>query len=309
MRILALLLTLITTSLYADISISTKADKSSLALDSTLDVVISLSYPQEAAPDTSTFLSNVSAASNHSFQIVSSSVTANAIHFTLAPKHTGTLIFAPGIISFASSDYLVPPVAVVCEKIAPLHLPLAHLLPLYPEKRIDLSPQNRLALISKQLQELLKKQNESSYNRFSIAWNSLAYLAAIIAVSCLCIWAIIYYEVLEMAKRPKPAKESPLQKTIKSLQNPSLSQSDRWKALIELVRVALETKENRPFHQTGLYELADYVAASPTLSESDKKLLIPSIQTLAPISYAGKTAPETTYQELLTPLLTWAKGV
>lgn len=298
--------------LQADISVATRSDSSSVQINQQLVVTVSISYPEATPPELFSFLYSLENSPKSSFEIVSVVVdkpisdgarVRQELHISLMPTHTGTLIFAPGTISFANSDYLVPAISVTCSSTELSSLPLAGFLPLYPERKITLSASNRLALMDKKVLQEARKQNSQAIYRYHLAWDSLAYFMGAVALGVLILWAIVYYELIERAKRPVKVVEPPLQILVREVQDKNLPRDIRWQKLSNALREALGAKEAQNLHNLGLFELADYVSASSRLTEAEKNLLLPAINTLGAICYAAKPATDEEFNQIFSCML------
>ncbi|MCE5294205.1 MAG: hypothetical protein LLF94_06280, partial [Chlamydiales bacterium] len=225
-RILALFFLFFISSLKADVTIHTTGDKETLLINQTLAATVTLTYTQNEAPELFSFMYNLTKQPETSFRIVSSKidpvkVTGNsrlqAIHFVLAPTRTGTLIFAPGIITFTQQHYLVPALKIDCESVGLSSLPLAGLLPLYPERRIDLSAANFMMIMNEKALQNAKLQNKETYQKYRLAWDTLALGILAVAFGLLLLWCIVYYELLARALKPLLVTETHMQKLLKEL--------------------------------------------------------------------------------------------
>ncbi len=308
MKFLFLLYTLFcSTLLAAEVSITTKADKTSLSINEQLAVEVSLSYPATTPPELFAFFYDLLKQPQESFKVVSFSLdkpiidsesVSQSLHFLLEPGHTGRLIFAPGVINFSGNTYLVPPLKVECKSVALSTPPLAPLLPLYSERRIYLSPTNRLFIMSEKAQEMAKEKNIEAYQSYRSAWDGLAYAMVSIAFGGLFVWAIVYYELIERAKKPLKIAQTPLQLVIRELQDPNLAPSVRWQRLAHAFRVVLGAKTAQNVQTLSLIELAEYVESSSAFTASEKKELIPSIHILGDICYAARPATDEEWQKM-----------
>jgi hypothetical protein len=303
---------LFVTCLHADISIQTISAKKSITIDQQLDVVVSLKYPENTPPRLFSFFYNLLQNPEASFKVTSFSVgkpvTDNgtselALSLILAPQHTGDLYFTPGLIQFGNQSYLVPGLKIDCVSALISNLPLGSLLPLYPERRIDLSPANRMALVNKGVLEKAKMDNEISFAKYKKAWNSLAWAILFSAVVALILWAVVYCKFLERSLHAR-ADITPMQRVLLELNDPKHA---GWPKLAEVLRVALGVKEKRDFQGVGLFELEGYVALSVVLTPAEKNALVPFIEHLGAITYAGKKATEQEYADMKNTLLNWLK--
>ncbi len=306
MRSILFLILFFLSSMQADVVIDTKLDKTSLSIDQTLAVDIHLSYPNATPPELFSFFYELMKEPLADWKIISFSVskpvlsndaTSLSLHFSLSPMHTGALIFAPGIISFANKNYLVPAVTADCISTIISSLPLGSLLPLYPERRIELNSANRLALMDEKVLEKAKFDNQLVSERYKIAWDALVWVIATLAFSLLILWAIFYYRLFEQTLGPVTIVQTPLEQLVQQLELPSKI-PDGWEKIAKLVREALSVKESRDFQNWGLFELADFVASSEKIPVREKNFLLPYIKKLGDICYAGKRASEQEYQEM-----------
>lgn len=317
MRWFFLLILFCVRSLSADVSITTRANKSSLFINEQLIVDVAITYPKNMPPELFSFVYNLENSPDTAFNVVSVSIAkpqvsqaaaTQTLQVTLAPRHTGSLVFAPGIITFGQQSYVVPPVGIECTSTELSTLPLAQLLPLYPERRIDLNAQNRLALFNDKVLQQAKMQNQQATAKYRLAWDSLAYSMGAVAIGALLLWVIVYYELLERARRPVKVKETPLQLLIRQVNDATLPIDVRWQKLADALREALGAKMAKNLQHLGLFELADYVSTNSTLSEEDKSLLLPAINTLGAICYAAKPSSDTEFNQLRASMLIWMKN-
>src|SRR5262249_45495808 len=132
--------------------------------------------------------------------------------FTLTPKKTGRSIFAPGFLSFSPEgpNILLPASSVECVSTGISSLMIAQCLPLYPESRISLSPGNRMSFLNPELLERVQQNNRAAYQEYLAAWDMLAGVLIIVALSMLFIWALVQYELVRRAKVWLKPKEDPL---------------------------------------------------------------------------------------------------
>lgn len=304
-------------ALEADVVITTTANTSSLLINQQLVVDVTLVYPKNTPPELFSFLYDLQNSPKTAFEVVSVAVdkpvsdgtaTKQVLHITLAPSRTGELIFAPGSIAFASGDYVVPAIGITCGSTELSTLPMAGLLPLYPERRIDLSASNRLAMIDEKVLQKARLQNSQAVARYHLAWDSLAYVIGAVGFGVLILWFIVYYELIDRAKRPKKLVETPLQVLVREVQDKNLARDVRWQKLSCALREALGAKEAQNLHNLGLFELADYVSASSKLSEAEKKLLLPAINTLGGICYAAKPATDEEFDQMRSSMVGWMLG-
>jgi len=291
MRYLLLFL-LVWMPLKAEIEV--RPDKKTVKVNQRLGVTIFFSEPAGIFP----FLSELKNQPQSSFAIVDSRIVDDkTLHITLEPLHTGTLIFAPGTVRVGQKTYLVPALSIECTPVG-ASLPFAGLLPLYPEKRIDLSLQNRLMLLDKKVLDAARKDNETAFSKYSLAWNSLGLFFGALAVGALFVWFIIYYHLLDRAKRPPPVLETAQERLVKE---------PGWQTLINALREALTVRLDRDFYQMSLVEAADTVAKEEALSAKDKELLVPFIQRLGAISYAGQAATSSDLHTMINKFLKWSR--
>ena len=288
--------------LFADVAIDVQYDKKPITIDEKLVLNVTLSYPPETPPNLFPFMYRLLNKNVASFKLVNFDVV-DAKHFRLVlePTHTGSLIFAPGPISFGHKRYLFPPIAIECLPASISTLPLARLLPLYPEKRIDLSIKNRTAMISEAAMQRIQAENQKAYNKMTFARSALAITVTALAFSMLMLWLVIYYEVSWRMLRLQRPKLSPLQSALKQLK--ASSKAFQWQALAYIIREALGKKEAKNFHQKSLFELADYVEISASFKDREKKELLPLLNLLGAISYAGQKVDEDEWMRMRKKVL------
>ncbi len=279
--------------------VEVRPDKTSLTINQKLGVTLFFHEPIDLFP----FLYELEQKPHSSFQLVDYSIVdSKTVHLTLAPMHTGTLIFAPGVVTTEGKHLLIPAFSVECTKVASQNLPFAGLLPLYPERRIELNQQNRLMLIDKKVLEEARRENEHSFKAYSMAWNGLAIFFVAIALGVVLVWVIIYYDLLDKARRPPPIKETRLQALIRELEDPEKA---GWQTLANATREALQVKLDRDFTHMSLVEVSESVANENRLSYSDKELLIPFINSLGAICYAGRKASQNDLFDMIKKFLIW----
>lgn len=298
MKRLILLYTILFGILSATDAIDVQVDKTTLSMDETLQVTIGVKNAPFA------FLYDLMRQPETSFQVVAVA-QGDALTLTLKPTRPGNLIFAPGTIH----GLIVPPVSVTCQATALSALAVPRLLPLYPELRIDLSPQNRLLLTDEKSLNAAKTDNIDSIKRYHMAWDSLAYAFAVIGFGMLLVWVIVYYELAAQAKRPKKVVEAPLQRLLRELQDPSLSVAGGLGMLADALREALGAKDAKNYRQMSLFEVADSVEASPHLLAASKSELVPLLNTLGAIAYAARPTSEQEWQLLKSKALSLLKQV
>ncbi|MBS0635689.1 MAG: hypothetical protein JSR37_09525 [Verrucomicrobia bacterium] len=274
--------------------IETKADRTVLTTNQELHVDIEFSRPPELFP----LIYSIFQSPASSFQVASYDViNPKHLRFTLQPMHTGELIFAPGVASIDGERWLIPAISVECVSSGLTNLAVPQLSPLYPERRIDLNPLNRLYLLNQERLQNAQQENKKAYRNFRLAWNGLAYGIGALAFGLLAVWAIVYYELLARAKKPKTVPQTELEKLVAQVKDDTLPESVRWQKLAALVREALGART------LSLEELEEHVAISRTLTSNEKKILVPAIQTLGAISYAGRPASEEEWRTLCQSLL------
>ncbi len=267
---------------FGDVSIDTQVDKSTLTISEKAEVAITLSYPQSSPPDIFAFLYTLMHDPPPHFQLVDTKVDQNKIHITLQPLSTGKLIFAPGVIHFGSMPYIVPPVVIDCKTIGVTSLPMAGLLPLYPERRIELTPANRVRIMNDEVLKKALHENQESFGRYRFSWDVLAFILGVVSFGSIALWGVSYYELVERLKRPQPAPELPIDKAQRMLEDASpLS----WQRIVDALRLALGERDTK-----GAFELRECVQTNAQLTEEDKTTLSTILTTLGGILYAAKPA-------------------
>ena len=226
-RICALFFLFFISALKADVAIRTTGDRETLSINQTLTATISITYTQDEPPELFAFMYNLLKQPDTSFRIVTytvdpvkvmSNLRTQAINFVLAPTRTGILIFAPGIIAFGHQNYLVPALKINCESVGLSSLPIAGLLPLYPERRIELSAANFMMIMNEKALQNASLKNKESYQKYRLAWDTLAIGILASTFALLLLWCIVYYELLSRALQPSLTVDTPLQKLLKELQ-------------------------------------------------------------------------------------------
>ncbi len=295
MRFLLLLLCIL--PLYADVEV--RKDKNALTIDQKLGVTLFFHEPVDFFP----FLYELENMPHSSFRLVDYSIVdTKTLHLTLAPMHTGVLIFAPGVVTAEQKQILVPAFSIECKSLSSQSLPFAGLLPLYPERRIELDQKNRLMLIDKRVLEQNRAENETSFKKYDGAWDSLALFFVAIALGVVAVWIIIYYDLVAKARRPKPVKKSRLEHLIQELKDPEKA---GWQTLANAVRESLQLRLNRDFTHMSLVEVSESVADEKELSSSDKELLVPFINSLGAICYAGASSSKNDLLDMIKKFLIW----
>lgn len=278
------------------VTIDVSQDKQTLLIDETLTVNYKIRYPESDSPQLFSFLYALQHTPMSDFQLLSSKVeqidpTTLALSFTLAPLTTGELVFAPGMLSFADSAYLMPAVKAEGLTTGLSMLPIARMLPLYPERRIELSPEMRLKLMSQEVLEKAQGQLVSSFEQHDKAWNML--LVALIGIPCslLFMWGLIYYELLQRTLRPQPKEPSKLEKLMDAVSEPN------WQKLSELLKEVLGSIEGENYHILDYREIYQKVKTSSRFSSEEQQDLLQLLQTLTLNAYAAKPEGDEEWQK------------
>lgn len=269
------------------VTIDVAQDKQVLLIDETLTVRYTIHFPGEKPPQLFSFLYALNHNPMSDFQLLSSKVdqidsATLALSFTLAPLTTGELIFAPGVLPFADESYLVPAVRVEALTTGLSMLPIARMLPLYPERRIELSPEMRLKLMSQDVLEKAEGQIVTSFEQHDKAWNML--LVALIGIPCslLFMWGLIYYELLQRRLRPLAKEPSKLEQLMDAVGSPN------WQKLSELLKEVLGSIGSENYHILDYREIHQKVATSSRFSNQEQHDLLQLLQTLTLNAYAAK---------------------
>lgn len=261
--------------LSANISIEVKQDKEKLFIDEILTVEIILHYPPETPPELFSFLYGINNAPPDFFEVVSSSVDdkKQKCTFKLQPTNIGPLYFTPGVIVFGNQAILVPGISVECLSTEISSLPFAGMLPLYPEKRINLSPANRVKLATPERLLRERERNLSSFDRYKTAWDAVAILLVSIPSFLLLLWALVHYELLQRELRPHPHPPLPQDVLWKEIRSNTLPLKERFHKLMELIRL--------------------------TMGLPEQQALLGNITTIEAVCYAGHIPTEEEWQQAL----------
>jgi hypothetical protein len=297
-----------------------QSSHSTITLGDVIQVTISIKYPEDYQPGVQTWLDNLQAVENPSFDILSHTIDVKSIPdivkgcFSLTPNRTGVIIWAPGIIQFTKSNdkstyrILLNPISVICLSSPLTSVNLAPLLPLYPEKVIQLN--EKMHLITFDDAAYLKKQQEINNARFEAhkkAWTVATIILLAFAVMAIVFWIMIQYDLLAMRHKMQEKKEDPLTVAKKMCVAQAISEEVRWETLLHLFQIALGRLLGENLEVKNTQELKVAVNTSMYLSLEEKTLLLSVVKELDDVLYAHAQKSQDIWNATSRILLEWVE--
>ena len=230
-----------------------------------IDQMLSCDIQVSSEVDASAFLDEIKKKELSSFSIVSASYHApSTFSFVLQPTRLGQCVFAPGFITSLPEKkrQLLPALEAATVTTGLSSLNFLPLLPLYPEKKIGLSVENQLRLLSPEVVQRGVLENSAALLNHRYAWALFVGALIVITFSVLGMWALIEYEIARRAKNWLLPKKDPVQELWDHVRDTNVDVTKRWESLAMLIKLLHQEEPTLK----RLLERAEVVlyASSPT---------------------------------------------
>lgn len=233
------------------LSITIHQSTDTLYMDGQVSCEISIDHPG-TRPDLTEFVDQVKKRELSSFSIASVESKpgdkTSTLSFVLFPTRLGECIFAPGVLSFSQTGdrVLLPAMQATCLASGLHALTPASLLPLYPEKKIALSPENRLRLLSRDVLKKSQDEIQSRLEAFSDGWSFVVIALIAVALSCIGLWVLVECELKGRARRWFLPTKDPSSDLLFRVHDEQSSMDDRLEALCALFKLRISQKIGMP---------------------------------------------------------------
>jgi hypothetical protein len=292
--------------LIAGISTHKSAEK--IYIDQPVSYDITVDCPPGAQPDLAAFKASLQTlamptmtldAYNPTYDKASNTVK---LHFELSPKRIGRVIFAPGFLSFSprAGQVLLPAMEVETVATALQGPPFVFPIPLYPEKKISLSPETRARLFAPELLKQKRLEARFEFHEYEKAWNLLIGALVAASVSILLFWALVQYELFQRAKRWFMPKHDPLQGYLKVVYDNALLPKERWRNLGYVLKYKLSKREGRDMSNASINELIALIEQSEKLQPQEKKKSLELLKRIEEVCYGGQNASDDEWNKALS---------
>lgn len=266
--------------------ITISKNKETLTLGETLEVQIDCTHPPEYTPNlTSFFAEQKQDLQSDSFLSLSSTTKSDPSHLsiflTLKPLFVGELIYAPGILTFSPASVqgkevslLVPALSVQCRRL--FMLTIAPPLPVYPEKSITISKENKNYTFEEELAKETVKNRKVQQTRIT-AWTIFTLVLSAAFASLLVFWFLAESDLLRIEKEKLlPPKKRHFKQEFASLAASDGPLSDRFRRLSLFLRDFLSEVEKRGLQGKTTEELINIIERSDAIHEKEalKELLL-----------------------------------
>lgn len=253
--------------LLLSITVQLHQSTDTLYMDGQVACEISIDHPG-TRPDLTEFVDQVKKRELSSFSLASVESKpgdkTSTLSFVLFPTRLGECIFAPGVLSFPQTGdrVLLPAMQATCLASGLHALTPASLLPLYPEKKIALSPENRLRLLSRDVLKKSQDEIQSRLEAFSDGWSLVVIVLIAAALSCIGFWILVQCELKGRARRWFLPTKDPSSDLLSTVHNEQSLMEDRLEALCALFRLRFSQKIGMPCSFYTFEELGALVEAT-----------------------------------------------
>lgn len=288
--------------------ISISKNKETLTLEETLEVRIDCAHPPEYTPNlTQFFTMQKQDLQSDNFLLVSSKYRNDPSHLsiflTLKPLFAGTLIYAPGVLSFTPTSsqgkevtLLVPALSIECRRL--FTLVVAPPLPVYPEKSITISKENKNYILQEELAKETVKNQELNQTRMT-AWTIFTLVLSAAFASLLIFWFLAESDLLRAeTEKLLPHKKRNFKEEFASLTALDISFSDRFRKLSLLLRDFLSAVEKRGLQGKTNQELIAIIEKSSVIQE--KEALKELLSYLESIEFSKTALDKADWEKALT---------
>lgn len=291
-------------------SIATHKSAEKIYIDEPVIYDITIDCPPGVQPDLAAFKESLKHvpmptvsldAYNAVYDTASSSLK---LHFTLSPKRIGKSIFAPGVLSFSprGERVLLPAMQVETVTTDLKGPPFVSPIPLYPEKKIVLSPENRARLFAPELLKQKRLETRIEYHEYQQAWNLLIGALVAASVGTLLFWALVQYELFLRAKRWFRPKEDPLHGYLKAVKDRALLPKERWRNLGYVLKYRISKHEGKDVSRATIEELALLIEQSTSLAPQEKEPFLQILKRIEEVCYGGQSVSDDEWQRAVSLL-------
>lgn len=281
-----------------------------LYIDQTVRCQIQITH-EGAVPDSAAYKLASEQRDYPSFSLISSDVQVGDAHSTftyiLEPKQTGVCIFAPGFLPFKTGEppFLLPAMQARCSSIKPVlsSLGFASLLPLYPEKKIAISTENRLRLLSADVIQRSLQEIKQRIDFYEYGWAVLVGSLIAVGLSMLLLWVLIEYELQQRRGRLRAGKEMKIDAIalcVVRAKDSAQGLTQRAEALCYLLRHIMVKQIGQEISTATLDEIEESVRTS-ALPKKEK--IIALCKRLRDIVYGKATCSSDEIEDALNLLL------